>query len=369
MENVYYFSIFDILPYFVLLFFLLTVYGGNLRRPLKARYCFWAIFILAAIRYGVAYDYFSYRSTLLGEGGELSLDRYEPFSRILAEIGCNTHYQFFFAIGSFLTIYPIYKVCLKYSLDPSLSLIIYYLHPSFYLDGLGIVRNAIAFSFVLYAFVVLEDNNKMKSFLLLICAVLFHKSAFIGLFIYFIKYFPRSQKFYIFFYALSFFISGLIASVIGEYASQLMLVSDAQRYIEGGADRSGGGTMTIIVNGICIINLIVWNKFQGEDNRIKYFFSSYCIGACLWNIFLPVDVVLAGRLSVYFTLPLILIAPYYIFVVKNKKTGKKLVFSFFVLLFVSHFYINIKSYLEHPSKMSTIPYQTIFWHTDYRNLM
>ena len=54
--------------------------------------------------------------------------------------------------------------------------------------------------------------------------------------------------------------------------------------------------------------------------------------------------------------------------IKYQGITKRIIFSFFILLFTSHFYINVSSYLEHPDKMSTVPYQTVFWYTDYNNL-
>jgi len=371
MANIYDFSLFDIFPYYLVLAFMLVVYCGKLSKEIKARYCMGAMFILAAVRYGVAYDYYSYKDIILGNVDQLSVDRLEPLSRLLVEIGRNTHYQFFFAIGSFLTIFPIYKVCERYSLDPSLSLIVYYLHPSFFLDGMGIVRNAIAFSFVFYAFVLLLDNKTKKSILLLICAVLFHKSAVIGFLIFAIKYFNQSRKLYLLIYVASFLISALIAKIISIYADQIILISDVQRYIEGGADRSGGGVMTIIVNGICIFNFLIWNRLKKTTAQYKAYLCSYCLGACLWNVFLPADYIIAGRFFSFYALPLVLIIPLYIHSTKPKHIAlvKRGIVSFFILFFTSHFYLSIRAYIDHPSRMSTVPYQTIFWYTDYRNLM
>lgn len=368
MDNFYVFSILDILPYYLVLLYLLVIYVGKFNYKQKANCCFVAIFILAAIRYGVAYDYLSYKETLVGNVDEFVLNRYEPFSRVLVEIGRNTHFQLFFAIGSFLTIFPIYKICIHYSVDPALSLIVYYLHPSLYLEGLGIVRNAIAFSFVLYAFVKLQEKHLVWSLIFLACAVMFHKSALIGLLIYPLAYLPQSRKYYLLLYLSSFLISAIVAKLIGAYADQLLLLSDAQRYIVAGEDRSGGGMMTVIVNGICLLNFFFWDKLKYGDIRIRAYLCSYCLGSCLWNIFLPADNVMAGRFYLFFAFPLILIMPSYIILFRNRSIGKRVILLFFILLFSSHFYINIKSFLDHPSKMSTIPYQTIFWYTDYRNL-
>ena len=369
MEGVYVFSIFDVVPYFFVLIYMLVLYGKEQDKVIQAKYCFFIIFAMAAIRYGVAYDYFSYKGIILDDVNDEELSRLEPLSRLLVELGRYTHYQFFFIIGSLLTIYPIYRICIKYSIDPVLSLIIYYLYPSFYLEGLGIVRNAIAFSFVFYAFILMLENKRIKTCLLLLCAAMFHKSAFIAFLIFPVLYLCKSKKIYLGMYVTSFMVSALIATIIGIYADQIMLLSAAQRYAEKGT--SGGGMMTLIVNGLCVLNFVFWNRLEGVGPFVKFYTCSYIMGTCLWNVFLPVDVVMAGRFCSFFTIPLLLIVPIYPYIFSRELEFfvRRIILAFFFLLFTSHFVINIKSYLEYPDKMSTVPYQTIFWHTDYSNLI
>ena len=369
MESVYQFSLFGIIPYYFVLLCLLVLYVNGVNKFQQTKWCFWAIFILAAIRYGVAYDYFSYRGIILEDVDDQELVRLEPFSRIIVELARITHYQLFFIIGSFLTIYPIYKVCIKYSIDPTLSLIVYYLYPSFYLEGLGIVRNAIAFSFVFYAFMLLLEKKKAKTALFLLCAAMFHKSAFIAFLIFPVLYLIQSKKLYLGMYIFSFMVSALIAAVIGAYADQIMLLSAAQQYVEN--ETAGGGMMTFIINGICILNFILWARLEIADAFVKFYLCSYTVGACLWNVFLPIDAVMAGRFCSFFTIPLLLIVPIYPCVISKEYEVfiKRQIVVFFILLFTSHFYINISAYLESPGKMSTVPYQTIFWYTDYNNLI
>ena len=75
MEGDYVFSLFGVLPYYILLAYVLMVYIGNLEKISQAKLCFWALFIFAAIRYGVAYDYMAYKSIILGDSREEELIR------------------------------------------------------------------------------------------------------------------------------------------------------------------------------------------------------------------------------------------------------------------------------------------------------
>lgn len=367
--NTYVFSIFDILPYFFV--FALLIIICNLKLPIKNKlfYCFFVTFLLAAIRYGVGYDYQNYADAVKDQQvGGSSFDRFEPLSQLMIIFARATHYQLFFVIGSFLTIYPIYRLCLKYSISPCTSFLVFYLHPMLYLNGLSVVRNAIAYSFVCYAFCILSEKKYFKSLLLIIVACLFHKAAFVGLLIYPIYFIKNSRILYISIYILSFLVASVLSALISNYSESLLLLSDAERYMN--RESEGGGLMTIVVNGFCIVNFILWPQISRHSKDAARYLSIYCVGTFLWNVFLVFNITLATRLYLFYGYVIILIVPYYYLSLSSKirPLAVRIVLAFFFLLFSSSFYINVSSFLEHPGKMSLIPYQTIFFGEDYSNL-
>ena len=367
--DAYEYSIVDLFPYAIMasLLILFMYVKGTPKR--KALYGFIVLFLFAAIRYGIGYDYFSYVAHVKHQVQDYSYDRIEPLSLALIEVGHFTHYQVFFIIGSLLTLFPVYLACAKLSRNPAFSMAIYFLHPLFYLDGLGIVRNAIAFSLVFYSMALLLKGKKVESFIWIVCAILFHKSAAIAFLIYAVYYMKNERFFHLALYIASFFLSFAVAIFVREYAGVLSLLASAERYIDI-KTTSGGGTMTLVLNLIAILNIIWWNRIARRGGRYKYLLGVYNVGICIWNIFLRIDFTLASRLSTFFIQSLIILVPTYSIAVRRKysRLVRQLSLGFFIVLYLSYFYINITGYQRDPSnRMSTIPYQTIFYHKDYSN--
>ena len=365
--NKYVFEIWDLFPFIFVLFLILGIYSSKSRLSNKALYIFWILFAFAAIRYGIGYDYYSYVKLINHDTTDYSLERFEPLSAVLREIAHNTHYQVFFILGSFLSLYPVYKSCKLLSVNASLSLILYYLHPLLYLNSLCIVRNAIAFSLVLYAISLLLNEKKLLSLLIIIVALNFHRSAYVGFLIFIVYYLNSSKKFYLLFYIFSFCMSVVVYKALSSYSGEIGLLITAERYAE--RESEGGRTMTFLVNGLCLVNFLFWNKIANINKNNPFFLALYVMGTCIWNILLPINGTMASRLSVYFTQSIIFIAVNYKYVLgrKNELLLGRITIYFFLLLFSSYFFINIEGYLKDSVRMSNIPYQTIFYNQDYSN--
>lgn len=363
----YEFSIIDIFPYllvFILLSFFLVIDGGKEK---KAFFCFLTMFVFSAIRYGIGYDYYAYMKMSLQLVEDYTIDRIEPLSKFLLIVASYTHYQVFFVLGAFLTLYPVYRACLKLSVNPAYSLFLYFLFPVFYLESFSIVRNAIAYSFVLYSFLLLCEKKRFFSLLFIITAALFHKSALIGLFIYVLYFIKNYRILHIILYLSSFVISALLLRTISQYSDAIVLLADVEKYSEVG--RSEGGSMKLIVNAINIVNFILWGFLSKLNNKNALYLGFFNVGVCLWNAFIGIDSTISLRLSSFFMIFIIFIAPQYKESIPQsyKLLVGRITFLFFVALFASYFAINVRAYLENPERMSNIPYQTIFYHTDYDN--
>ena len=365
----YQFSILDIIPYFLVLVLLLIFDGNKDSSKKKELNCFLVLFVLAAIRYGVGYDYYGYLDLIINDAEDYKYERIEPLSNLLIDIGKYLHYQLFFAIGSFLTLYPVYKICKKYSKRPTLSLIIFYLFPIFYFNYLSIVRNAIAISFVFYAFTVLQEKKVLNSLFYIVIACLFHKAAAIGFLIYPLCYVSGNKFVHFAIYVASFVLSIAAAKFISDYADMFSLISKGEHYMND-KHATDGGSMTIIINVLAISNLLLWSKISKLGKKYSQYLSMCNIGACLWNIFLPIDSNMANRFCVTFMGPIILLVPAYELGVsiRYRILVRHLIYSFFLLLFISYFYINVDGFIKKGGRMSDIPYQTIFFHIDYYNL-
>ena len=354
-------------PYIIMVWVLFHFNDLKINYIVKAKYCFVAILIFACIRYDVGYDYHTYVQLVLRDADQYVLENVEPLSKIFMDIGFYSHYQVYFILSSIITLYPLYKIFTKYSINPAYSFLIYFLFPQFYLESQSIVRNAVAFSIVFYASMLLLEKSYAKSLLCVIVAFLFHKSALIGLMIYPLYWIGFNRKLHIAAYVVSFFITVVVMRYVGAYADQIQLLSAIEGYAEDG--RSEGGTMKLILNGIAILNLFYWDRIAKLNKNNGYFLSLFNLGVCLWNVFLSVDSTIALRFSSYFILSILLLVPQYKYLAPERKKLKvsRCVTSFFLLLFISYFTLCIKAYLQKPDRMSNVPYRTIFYHSNYKN--
>ena len=134
----YIFSVFDLLPYiFLILFCYLLVVSKRIKNISNAYVIYCSLLFFASIRYGIGYDYFSYKGSIDFDQPQYVYERLEPFSRLLINVSkFFDSSNLYFFLYSILILYPIYYVVKRNSSSPSLSLFIYLLFPSFFQWGL-----------------------------------------------------------------------------------------------------------------------------------------------------------------------------------------------------------------------------------------
>lgn len=363
----YEFSLLDLVPYVI--FILVTLLIGNSRASSsrKAKILFIFLMVFSCIRYGVGYDYLEYKYLIESGRSDYSYERFEPLSRVLVSIARFTHYQLFFIFGSILTITPVYYVIKKTSIDPYLSMLVYALHPLFFLSGLGFVRNAIAFSVVFFAgYLLIEKNKYLWSFLLIMIAYNFHSSSLIALLLYPLYLFHSSRNLNVLIYLMSFGFSIFLPTLLFVIMGDSSLYSAFEHYTEE-IESGGGGTMTYVINAINIIFLYYWNKIAILDKKNEFYLRCFNFSVILWNVFQPISYTFAERLPLFFSMFSLMLYPCLVQSVRNKLTTRTYLKIFFVLFFVSSFFLSIKSHLINHSDMANLPYQTIFNHNDFSN--
>lgn len=368
--ELYSFSWLDFFPYLLVLFLLLSVSKSNKSNRLKSQYAFYIIFIFSAIRYGVGFDYYTYQSMVFGDVDDFLVESLEPLSLLLIRFASKTHFQILFVASSFVTFYPIYRICRKYSINPAYSLLILYLMPFIYFECISAIRNAMAYGLVFFSFKYLYEKKHLRYIVVMMCAIMFHKSAVIGFLLYPMVLLGQknTRSIHIIIYIGSFFLSVVVGRYISQYAMYLSVLSKVESYVNH--ESSGGTLLTLLINCFNIFNFIYWNKLKNLNAANYLFLSIVSVGVCLWNIFLPLDFTLASRFSTFFILFDILIIPYYIYIWGNKKIvlARKLVTSFFISLFLGLMIHTALSIQNKPERTTCFPYQTIFYHHDYKNI-
>lgn len=359
--NFYEISIFDILPYFYLLIFLLFF---TFRKDIVGRekLMFFFIFIFSAVRYGIGYDYFNYCNAI--DDGT----NFEPLSNVIIEIARFTGWkQIFFIINSFIAIFPIYYVAKNYSNDACLVILIYYLYPILFLESLSIVRNASAYSMVFLAYYFLDQKKYLKYCLCVCVAGLLHYSGFLGFILVFVYFFPCNKKLALFSFIVSFLVGeALVTSIQSvDYDGESVLFLKFIKYVNRSEEQ--GRLMKYIIVLFDIINIIYWNKLVKVNHKNKILLNLVNLGTCLW-VALSFDRTLSLRLSSFLLVFFLLLVPSYIDIVhlKYKRLVRQIIIIFFIVFFSSGFIINVVSY-DFSAKMSYIPYQTIFFYRNFLN--
>lgn len=359
----YYFNVIDLFPY-VLLFIILFLIINRKRKKNKLLHIAIIVFIFLAIRYGIGYDYFEYRNMILHPDSK----QVEVLAQYLINFCSKLHFQYFFVITSLLSIYPIYIVSRKYSVDPILSFMVYILIPMLFLDGMSTIRNTIAYSMVLWSFMILlRERKKYLALLPFIIALGFHSSSIVAFAIFPLAFIQFKRKTALLIWIISFFFSqGFIGGVLMNFLN-LPFLGKASWYLLNAAENNSGRTLWLAVNIINIINFYFWNKLYDKNRDNLKFLMVYNLGCVLYNLTINIDPTIALRLSNFCSIFLMLLLPYYAYVLPyNMRKNRRLIYAFLMVYFCSMFFVVIWG-TPFGEKISFLPYQTIFNYVNYYN--
>ena len=354
------------IPWLLFLAFLFYVNNISIPERNKTKVIFEFVFLFMSLRYGIGYDYYSYKSIVEGVSEDYIIEGMDIIPKFIALTFGKIHYQLFFVLTSFVILYPIYWVINRLSYIPSMSFTIYLLYPSFFLEGLSIIRNAMAYSLVLVMFYFLWKKRYLRSVLFYFAAVGCHTSSLMAIIIYPLYFYQTSRKFNFLIYISSFVLSIVIIPVILSLLGDIAFFSRVLYYIENEDNFKGGGLMNILINLIGLFNLLYWYRIESYSELNKKILPLVNVGICLWNILIPVSPVFATRLSTYFLYCLLFIVPSYPVIFENinrfvnTRTINIVCGSLFVFIFVMQLY----NYINSDIHMSNLPYQFFFLHTD-----
>ena len=357
------------IPWLVYILFVLVVTntkGWN--TTVKMKYLMYFSILFAALRYGIGYDYYSYKAIVEGAAQDYQMERWNILPQLLGDFCRPIHFQLFFVITSILAVYPVYFVCNKLSENKVLSFTVFLFYPQFYLMGLGPVRNYVAFSMALLLFYHWFYGRKVYAIICYIIAIGFHTSAITAGVLFFIPSMSRSRALHFTLFLISFVLSVFVIPFLTNVSSFIGVENQVSYYLENADKYSGGGLYRIIVNVIALVNLLNWQKLSKNSELNARCLVLFNIGACVWNLLLPISTVLATRLAMFFLFYLILFVPTYCKVLSKKHLAvKNVIVSFCLLLFVFTFVMQYYNYLNSGIRMSNYPYQFFFNSVDLSN--
>ena len=352
----------DLFPYILLIICCIIFGFSKYKTKDNSLYIYFLILFFSAFRYQTGYDYGNYLETILLEGKE---EKFEIIVQWIIRLSRATHFQVFFSLTSFLVLYPIYKLSKKYSVDPSLTLIVYILFPVFFLESLSIIRNAVAISLTLLAIDKYIEKSYLKAFIFYICAIGFHLSAIVAIILLILYRLKLSRNILVVLYFFSFLISPVILKIISSFHSEAGLLFKLSNYAANGKI-GAGASMAILINAIGIMCLVFWNRIENLNNNNKLWLMYSMVGVICWNSF-SFEGTLRLRISSYFLIFLILVIPSFKYMFRKipPRVMKVTLVVCLLFVFMTSFYININGHMKDLSKMSVLPYQTVFNRVEY----
>ncbi len=355
----------DLLPYIGLLLFTLLIPKFTNEKTYLIL-LFLVYFVFSGFRYGVGWDYFNYVAII--QTGGWAIDRLEPLVRILA-LFCerNGLVQFFFVATSFFIYFLFFLMFSKESTNPAVSLFVLLCVPSFFLNSMVMVRFFMAVSAVFLSAYFGYNKQYIPYFGLLVVAFLCHKVALFAVFtiplVLFQKEFSLITNLIVF---ITCFVVGTIIGSFSYVSSFFSFLSDSSLFgdvFESGVQyMENKGTVNFSKTPLvfALINFINLFSFQKNNqiktnNRLGHYITMYNIGCSLMFLF-SFNTIFANRLSVFFSIFLTLIIPFY----RNKKISKIALYSIFVFMFFYELTINATHPLFIGRRNCWLPYMMNF---------
>lgn len=313
---------------------------------------FLLIFIVAAIRFDVGWDYVSYFDLIEKNHKFYSaqIERLEPFNQGIIFLSQFVGFtQLYFITTSFIIYFSFYNTFKKYSADFAISILLFLALPIFFFNSLSIIRQFVAIAIVLYGIPYIISKKIFRFYFILVIAILFHKSAIIAVPLYFL--YDRKVHFY--FYPIIF--------VLGFFSSDLLywLVEHLQPQYLKFLDRSigKGGNMVLLLFQIMGFVLLFFTNRMNRNKKINsFYFLAYFVGLFIWSSLAKYGH--AGfRGSLYYTVFSLLLIPNILIEIKQKAIIKEATYVFCLGFFVLSLYLG----KTNPKKDPNMPYKTFFF--------
>lgn len=327
--------------------------------------------VLAFLRYGVGADYFAYnylynrlRPSLLNEL-KYGIDKQETLFRLIGVLFKNIglSYQQYLIIIAIVNLYFIYKICKKYSKNPTFSLLIYFSFYYFVWTFSGLRQGLTLSIGVYYLLETLEDKNTRKFIFISILLSLIHLSAIILIPLYIGGRMNFNKGNLIIISIFAVFMSMIpMAQMLARF-TWLPFMDRLMPYIDPSFSMLSIFSFKSLVRLIFLsLGLFYYKSYSKQDNISEGIINIYILSLLLYFI-LKSSEQTAARISIYGMFLNILILPNIYYMYKNKVD--KLIF-LSGLITLSFFYFSKElSTMKNQSKLQNsqeimIPYTNIY---------
>lgn len=316
------------------------------------------LFLLAAFRDGIGYDYENYRRIF----NLITIDKV-PQGSSNVEWGfyllnlISYSFTIVIFISALIAIPMKIKLICEYSEDGLLSLIMYFTSV-FIMFDMGVIRQGIAITFMLFSVKYIINRDFKKFLIVILCGALFHITILVTIPLYFLNYieFDRKVIYGASFVALLFSIFK-VTTIIFRLLSMLPLGTISYKLNYYLNSNQSNLTMSLIKRIIFLVLFVEFFKLKNiRDKKALVFLNGYFLSILVMGFFSSVDIIGGrGSMGLYFM-------QVFLFAIMMRRTEKKPLKLF---LFVTVILLSINTMMGpinhgNSSNQPYTPYKSIF---------
>lgn len=269
------------------------------------------------------------------------------------QLAGNFHVFIFFM--SLICIFIVFKIVIRESPYPLVSLTFFILSTALYLF-MGVYRHAIAETIVMLAWLCRE--NRKKQFVIILLGMTFHIAAAVAL-IYLIipqrKILPKKGIIMILGISILFrmtitILLPLLLPFVGGAVGEKLVYYEATEGFEG----SFGFNYFLFR---CFIVFMAYLYIDKKDKRQVFYFNTYLLSVAVYIALTISDTFF--RLSMFFSISEVVLIPIVIRQIKKKHKYSLMHIAMFLLFSIMYFYTYFKQLYE--SAQFYIPYKSVFY--------
>lgn len=320
------------------------------------------LFLLAAFRDGIGYDYENYRRIF----SLITIDKV-PQGSSNVEWGfyllnvISYSFTIVIFISALIAIPMKIKLICEYSEDGLLSLIMYFTSV-FIMFDMGVIRQGIAITFMLFSVKYIINRDFKKFLLVILCGSLFHITILVTIPLYFLSYMEFDRKvIYVASFIALLFSMFKVTTIIFRLLSMLPLGTISYKLNYYLNSNQSNLTMSLIKRIIFLVLFVEFFKVKNiKDKKALVFLNGYFLSILVMGFFSSVDIIGGrGSMGLYFM-------QVFLFAIMIKRIERKplklALFAIVVLLSINTMLGPIKH--GNSSNQPYTPYKSIFSSND-----
>ena len=262
--------------------------------------------VLAFFRYGIGIDYFAYQYLF----GMLqpSLFYELKYSILEQEVGFRAigalfkswgiNYQVYLAFFSFVNLLYIVKLCKRYSINPTLALVLFF--SFYYVTWLfSAIRQGLVIAVGLYYLLkCIEERKPIKLILISLLLSSIHISALILIFLYVASKFNFKKRSLMILSVISIMFSFLPTGVLISKLSWLPLIGSKLIYIESTTGINSLDFQSIARILLLLMALVFYDYYSKQNEVSKKIINLYIISIIMYFLF-QFSELIAARFAIY----------------------------------------------------------------------